>query len=73
MRGQVSFSGTDDLEALYQGVRSAYPASSHMFDSDTDDEDKVEFPRFIPDDPENPHLSSSKLERARRVVINQFI
>ena len=31
------------------------------------------FPLFIPDDPEKPHLSSSKKERERRVIIERIL
>ena len=37
------------------------------------DNSKIQFPRFIPDDPEQPHLSSTIREKARRLVIREFI
>ena len=46
---------------------------SEDLDETSIDENRIEFPRFIPDDPERPDLSSMKRERARRAVIAQFI
>jgi len=34
---------------------------------------KNTFPRFIPDDPENPHLTSRKTERKRQEAIKDIL
>ena len=41
--------------------------------SESENMNAVKFPKFIPDDPEKPHLSSTARERARRVIIREFI
>ena len=41
--------------------------------SESENMNAVKFPKFIPDDPEKPHLSSTARERARRLIIREFI
>ena len=65
--------GTDvDLGEIHK-IRLGCGKSSGLLLSDSDEEEKIKFPKFIPDDPEYPHLSSWKKEKARRAIIAEYI
>lgn len=41
--------------------------------SESENMNAIKFPKFIPDDPEKPHLSSTAREKARRLIIREYI
>ena len=41
--------------------------------SESENMNAIKFPKFIPDDPEKPHLSSTAKEKARKLIIREYI
>ena len=67
LKATVSFAESEEFDSRFRR------GSTLKLETVNSDDDKIKFPKFVPDDPDNPHLTSTKREKARRAVIAAFI